>query len=227
MVGAISYSSISCNLLDETIKLCKSSGLGFNLKLDDVNKKLVLNVYNGADRSVNQLVNTPIVISKDRDNALTTEYTKDTTAFKTFVYITGMNDVTTTITLGSEMGLDRREVFLDLSSVSNTDASGTALTTEQYILMLQQSAWEQLKKMVISEMVFCTLNQLCDLVYGTDFKLGDIVTCKDSLVGFEIDLRLNGVTRAYSQEGNSISVDLGDTVPEIYDTIKILSKQNT
>ena len=199
--GTVTYSSKSPNLLDEIVSLCKSSGLGFNLALDDVNKKLTLKVVKGLNRTADQEVNTQVILSRDRGNILSSQYTKDTTNDKNFAFIEDSEGAETTYSKSATTGLDKKEVFLSLQTG------------------VLQEAKTQLSKLAVSELLDNVMNLRSNLVYGVDFSLGDVVTCMDSSLGFSTNLRVTGVTEAWGSQGYSISLTLGDEAPSLVDII--------
>lgn len=220
----ISYTSNNGNLLTEVGNICKASGLGFRLKVDDDLLKQTLEIYTGTDRTDSQVVVEPVILSRDRDNVLTVEYTKDTTNYATYVYIRGEGELQTYVTRGSETSLDRREIFLDLSSIPRT-VNDVTMSEPDYIKVLQQEAVNQLAKMVKSELLYNSINVLGNLKYSEDFFLGDLITCVDNTLGFSVDLRITGVTESWGNDGYSIALTLGEETPDLKDLMALNAMQ--
>lgn len=222
--GVISYTCNQGNLLGEITNICKASGLGFRLRVDDDLLKQVLELYTGTDRTDTQSEVEPVILSRDRDNVLTIEYTKDITNYVTYVYIRGEGELQTYVTRGSETSLDRREVFLDLSSTPRT-VNDVTLSEVDYIKVLQQEAVNQLAKMVKSELLYNSINIFSTLKYNEDFFLGDLITCVDNTLGFSVDLRITGVTESWGNDGYSIALTLGEETPDLKEIMSLNAMQ--
>lgn len=166
--------------------------------------------------------NAPLVFSRDRDNVLTTEYTKDITNEATFLYVQGADGVTTTLDLGNT-GLTRKEAFLDLSSIPR-NMDGVEIPLASYLAILKQQARAHLAKLIVSEMVENSIYTLSNFKYKKDYNLGDIVTCLDNKIGFSVDLRITEVTEVWDTNGYSLAITFGDNTPDLYDTIKLVAK---
>ena len=98
------------------------------------------------------------------------------------------------------------------------------VTESQYREVLLKKAKEYLKTFVVSESVVIEPYKLSNMVYGINYQLGDLVTARNKIYGFSVDLRLTGVTEIWDSKGYSIDINLGDNVPTLTNRIKLLSK---
>lgn len=98
------------------------------------------------------------------------------------------------------------------------------VTESQYREVLLKKAKEYLKTFVVSESVVIEPYKLSNMVYGINYQLGDLVTARNKIYGFSVDLRLTGVTEVWDSKGYSIDISLGDNVPTLTNRIKLLSK---
>nr|DAP13384.1 MAG TPA: hypothetical protein [Caudoviricetes sp.] len=98
------------------------------------------------------------------------------------------------------------------------------VSESQYREVLMKKAKEYLKTFVVSESVVIEPYKLSNMVYGINYQLGDLVTARNKIYGFSVDLRLTGVTEVWDSKGYSIDISLGDNVPTLTNRIKLLSK---
>ena len=218
---AIDYAGSNEQLLSEVQAICQASYIGFNVKADTDNKKLIFETYSGIDRTEDA----PLVFSRDRDTLISLEYEKNITNECNYIFIKGDGDVTTHIIAGDEekTGLALKERFLDLSSISRT-VDDTEIELETYKAMLQTSAMATMRQLVVNEMIDGEMYKLSNKKFGTDFFLGDIAIFVDEKMGLSVPLRISSVQQTWGAEGHTVVVSLGDDVPAIYETIKLVMK---
>lgn len=111
------------NLLDYTDSVLEEYGLGATVTIDESNYKLSYSVYKGIDRSANNSSNESVIFSKEFDNLADTTYSKDVATFKNAILIGGEGEGFErfySVIKGTQSGLERRETWLDASSVTKT-----------------------------------------------------------------------------------------------------------
>ena len=210
------------------VDLTETFGIGKEPTLDWCDTRIIWNnsvlQYRNETIQFIENPNEPLVFSRERDNVIFTEYSKDTTNQVTYVYIKGEGEVATFVSVGEESGIDRIERYLDLSHAIPRVVDGVEIPLSSYIAMLQTEARNQLEQLVISELIDIQLYLLGNLQYGKHFNLGDIVTCVDRKIGFSTDLRITGVNQVWDANGYSISLTLGTPAPTLISTIKLVAK---
>lgn len=197
-------------LLDYTEAVLKEYGIASTVKLS--NGKLQYIVYEGADRSAdNTDGNQPIVFSKEYDNLLSSEYTHDTTLEKNVALVGGEGEGIDRfcVLLGSQSGLERKEVFVDASSLGkkykdDADVEQT-YTDAVYTEMLKAHGRQVTAAMKSTE----DFNGAIDITngnwkYNEDVFLGDIVTVQDNEIGVFKNVRLGEVTEYQDQDGYAV-----------------------
>lgn len=114
------------NLLEYTDGVLQEYGLSSEVILDtdNVAKKLKYRVTKGTDRSVDNTAGLePVVFSTDYDNLSGTEYSYDTTTEKNTALIGGEGegkDRFYSLVAPNKTGLERRELWVDASSLNKT-----------------------------------------------------------------------------------------------------------
>lgn len=227
--GTINYNSVYTNLLTVTKNVLQTAELGFKIALDTENKVYRVNIYKGLNRSQNQQNNASVILSKSLDNVATSEYERNTKNYRNVLYIKGEGEFKTEITFGNYSGINRKEMFIDLTSTSRTLGDGTILDDIQYAELLQQQGVDNLKRAIKEELLYNSLNLQSRYKYKKHFDVGDVVTCSDPDLGFSIDVRIMGVTQSWDRlRGYSLYLDLGETkisIENMIDRIILTDRQ--
>lgn len=172
-------------------------------------------VYSGTDRSKdNTSGNKPIVFSQEFDNLTSSSYEHDTTNEKNAALIGGEGEGVNrfyTMVETSANDLQRREIFVDASSVSKTykddNDEEKTYTNEEYAAMLDTEAKQELSGLVEIE----TFDGVIDVtngnyVFNRDFSLGDIVTVQDNEIGKHINVRIREAIETQDEDGYAVEV---------------------
>jgi hypothetical protein len=169
--------SISAQLLGEKIadwleETCNSYGIGWDVILR--NEKYVFTIKKGTDRTYNQSEVPPVVFSPEFDNLISATYTEDFENYANTALIGGEGEGVQqrTAHIGTAVGLDRYEAYIDGGSVSS---NGDIITLEQYIELLKGYGTDQLNNKQMTEKVEGQITP--DGVYQVDrdYFLGDLV----------------------------------------------------
>lgn len=205
-------------LLEYTDAMLEEYGLGAFVGLDN-SLKLSYTIAEGADRSVdNTAGNEPVIFSQDFDNLVSSAHAYDESTHKNTALIGGEGEgeerFYAEVKNSAVTGLERREIFVDSSSVKRTykDENETeiTLTDAEYSAQLQTAGQQTLGGLQIVE----TFDGSLDLnnsafVYGRDFALGDIVTVQDVEIGLYINPRILEVTEVQDDSGYNIDAVYG------------------
>lgn len=201
------------NLLTYTDGVLEEYGIAAKCVLRDGVFKYT--VYGGTDRSANNAEgNAPVVFSTEYDNLTSSEYTYDDSTEKNVALIGGEGEGVKrfySLLAHSESGLQRREIFIDASSISKTykDESDVeqTYTDAQYKTMLDAKGKQDLAPLVVTE----TFDGVLDATngnykYGRDFALGDIVTVQNNRIGKYINVRIREALEYQDENGYTVEV---------------------
>lgn len=212
--GAAAQKQVSYqNLLSYTDRVLKEYEMASIVVLDTERAKLQYLVYEGADRSVtNGEGNAPIIFSKEFDNLTDSAYTYDTTAEKNTALIGGAGeDINRFYVLlaGGETGLDRRETWIDASTVNreydNESGEKATYSDSVYAEMLKTEAMQGMEEMKTVESFSGTIDITNgNYLYNRDFALGDVVTVQDNDIGKYVNVRILEVTEVQGENGYTI-----------------------
>ena len=201
------------NLLTYTDGVLEEYGLAAKCILQ--NGLFLYTVYNGIDRSTNNAVgNMPVIFSKEFDNLTYSGYTYDGTTEKNVALIGGEGEGIErfySLLENAESGLQRRELFIDASSISKkykdeNDVEQT-YTDAQYKTMLDAQGKQDIAPLVITETFDGTIDATnSNYIYGRDFALGDIVTVQNNSIGKYVNVRIREALEYQDQNGYAVEV---------------------
>lgn len=206
-------------LLDYSEQVLEEYGLGAKMWLDKERLLFRYKVYKGTDRSRDSGTDAPIVFSKEFDNLASTDYSLDSQGYKTFALIGGEGEGTDrkcAVADGNyKSGLDRRETFVDASSLASTytdeDETEHSYGTSEYRKMLEAQGRQSLAELVKVETFDGEIDMTNSLLaYGEDYGLGDIVTIEDKDLGKYINARILSVTEVQDENGYKIDIEYGN-----------------
>lgn len=201
------------NLLEYTDGVLEEYGMAATCILST--GKLQYVVYIGADRSTdNNDGNSPIVFSQEFDNLTASEYTYDVSNEKNVALIGGEGEGVNrfySLIEQTEAGLQRREIFIDASSISQKyqDEDGTeqSYSDADYKAMLDAQGKQELAPLVVIESFSGSIDVTNgNYIFGRDFALGDIVTIQDNRIGKYMNVRIREVTEVFDANGYAVDV---------------------
>lgn len=229
-IGKVIQQQISYKQVYEVCEsLCTTHEIGMRCLFDG--RTLKYDFYEGVDRTINQSLHPRIILSKDRSNLLKRTYEDANNDLKTTALIGGAGDGTERkfATIGTSFtGLSRREIFIDAREISGTrDVEGeqVPIPDGEYNALL--IAKGEQKKAEYTEFIGfdCELDVTRENTrYNEDFFLGDLITIKDDELGILMNSRVMQADEVFQEEGKSIYVTVGKSVPTLPQAIKRMVK---
>lgn len=201
------------NLLTYTDEVLKEYGLASVVVLDTERKKLQYIVYKGVDRSINNAENIDaVVFSQEFDNLSASAYAFDTTPEKNAALIGGEGEGVArfyALLAGTETDLQRREIFVDASSISKTyedeNEEEQAYTDAEYTALLKAQGRQDIAPLVTVESFAGTIDIINgNYVLNRDFSLGDIVSVQDNSIGVGVDVRILETIEVQDENGYTV-----------------------
>lgn len=192
------------NLFDVIKSICDVYGLGFRISLSD--SGFVFSLYNGKDRSYDQIVNPYVIFSPMYDNLISSNYLDSTKNLKTVTLVAGEGEGTARktkevpIDSGAGSGLSRREMYTDARDISSTDGEET-LTEAEYNSQLVERGKEKLTEYTrVTSAEGEADTHSTSFTYGEDYNVGDIVEVVNEY-GIETKARVIEFIRSESESG--------------------------
>lgn len=202
--------------------------LGYDILVNEKTGQYGFWLYKGKDlTSGNTAGNTPSIFSREFDNVAEQEYTESDEGKKNVVYVSGAADETGAVPLveidQGGKGLERDEVYLDMSSISRTYTENEVEVTipeEEYKKLLTAAGNDGLEDYGESLSFSSTINLSGNLKYGEDFNVGDRVTCIEKNWGVKIDVRITAISAAYQDGTKELEATLGESLPTLIQQIR-------
>ncbi|MET4560749.1 hypothetical protein ABIA69_001893 [Lysinibacillus parviboronicapiens] len=209
--------------------LCTTHDIGMRCLFDG--RTLKYDFYEGSDRTINQSLNPRIILSKHRSNLLKRTYEDADNDLKTTALIGGAGEgaARKMASIGTSFtGLNRREIFIDAREISDTrDSNGEQIPIpagEYYSLLVAKG---EEKKAEYTEFIGfdCELDVTKENTkYNEDFFLGDLITIKDDELDILMNSRVMQADEVFQENGKSIYVTVGKSVPTLPEAIKRMVK---
>ena len=222
------------NLLEYSDGLLQEYELGAEITLNEATNKLQYSVYKGEDRSAdNTDGNDPIVFSQEYDNLLESSYKVNTTTKKTSALVGGQGEGLErfySVIKGTESGLERREMWVDASSINkkykDEDDQEQEYTDAEYKAMLDAQGKQALSSAITEESYGGTIN-INGGIYrlNEDYFLGDIVTFQDNKLGKFANVRIVELSEVQDENGYNITPVFEFKLEDV-ELLQVLSTEN-
>lgn len=194
--------------LYETVStLCKTESLGFKITLSDSNE-MIFELYEGKNRSFDQIENPYVLFSPDFDNLVDSNFTDSNSNYKNVTLVAGEGQGIDRKTVAKSLenkeysGLERREIFSDASDISKTVTGGT-LSDSEYSEQLSQRGEETLIEYSAYQYFEGSIDSNRGYSYRKDFFVGDVIQIRNQY-GFEAKARI--LEAIISQDNSGFSI---------------------
>ena len=197
------------NLMRWIYTICEKIGGTANIRLNKITGEqyeMILELSEGADRSIMQEENPHIVFSDGYNNLLSFSYATDISEQKNFAYILGKG---TTYCNGNEPShLDRYEVYVDAKDMSDEeqiDGETKPIPEAKYIEMLKEKGKQSMVlPLTASESQIAV--QSTQFRYNTDYFVGDYVTVEHRRFGLRQNkIQLIGMIESFDRNGRNLT----------------------
>lgn len=232
--GVIDYTSeqyTNAQLAAETA--AKAAKLGIRMRTDARIGAHVFSVYEGRDLTAgNTAGNAPCIFSQEFDNIVEQEYTNSVENLKTTAFVGGEEKEGVARKVaevgGSAAGLAREEVFINATDIvqeyEDDDGTQVSLTDAEYLALLSARGAEELEQYAETLSFGSKINTFANLIYRTDYDLGDRVTCVNKRWGIRIDVRITEIAETYQNNVEEIDITFGESLPALLTQIRQITK---
>ena len=232
--GVINYTSeqyTNAQLAAETA--AKAAKLGIRMRTDARTGAHVFSVYEGRDLTAgNTAGNAPCIFSQEFDNIVEQEYTNSVENLKTTAFVGGEEKEGVARKVaevgGSAAGLACEEVFINATDIvqeyEDDDGTQVSLTDAEYLALLSARGAEELEQYAETLSFKSKINTFANLIYRTDYDLGDRVTCVNKRWGIRIDVRITEIAETYQNNVEEIDITFGESLPALLTQIRQITK---
>jgi len=199
------------NIYDVFRDLLHAYGFGLDVLYDFNNARLTLMILDKKDHSTYQSINTPLIFSSNFDNLKDGKYLFSTTNEKNTALLIGQKyeeddqyNVMYNFIENDISGLDRKETFIDVSSIARIDEeTQQEYGNRKYMAMLKDKGIEELSKMTIVNKYDGVINEIAGYQYLEDYNIGDICEIYDDFGKSNI-VYISEVVMSVSNNGQTI-----------------------
>lgn len=185
---AIATNQVGAELYEWLRELLKPYEMSFRIHYDYEQNRMTFTVYRGLDRTQEQDTNTWAIFSTSFENLSQFSYARNRKDYRNYAIV--MTDSGTRVDVDQTNGEPRRELFVSASDDLDTEA-------------LTQLGVSALAEYAMVETIGGEVQGNANLVYGTNYALGDRCNIEDSDLGVSASARLtqmmtvveNGATR--------------------------------
>jgi len=184
--------------------ICQYARMGYEIYADCTNAAWIMDVIEGADRSMSQSANAPVFFSIKEQNVSDYRYVQNAANYRNVAYCGGQGENETRLiqTVGQAAGLDRFETFIDCGNAAIADLLALG--------QIKLADFQSVKTLDLTALprVF---------VLGRDYFLGDTVTAYIADIGLTLDTRVESVTEIWERAaGYTAQARFGSKVPDIF-----------
>lgn len=206
-------------ILDVCETVLNARNLGQNVTFNLSTQTFQYNVFEGADRTINQSQNSAVVFSPNLNNLQSQSYTHSISNFANVVYVYGqIGDTTETVVVGEASGFNRYE-----TSTSGTLEQGSAvtLTKNNYKEVFTVIGENTLVTQAETKNLIGTIQLSSDFQLNIDFSLGDSVTYLNNEWGIQENVMIRELRLQYSTNGFIAQASLGYPLPTLEDKLGV------
>ena len=204
------------NFGEFTSEMCKTGGFGYRIVQDKDTVRMMLEVYNGTDRSMEQDENNPVIFSAAFGNLGSTVYRDDRRTYYNVGYAAGEGEGKNRMVeempvwgttwkppfYAKAMGVTRREMFVDAKSISSK-SDGINGDMSKYSKLLMSTAQSAVESCVEEISFTGTALPGGQFRYRRDYFLGDKVTVQNEF-GINGTAVVTEVTEVIDESGTQI-----------------------
>lgn len=230
-----SYQKTGGEVYDALYALALESDIGFSVLFRPREQKLIFEVVEGRDLTLEQTTNDPVIFSTELEDILSSSYYSNNQDMKSVALIAGEGEGTerTQVITGnnSTTGFERRELYVDARDLQSTsiDSEGnqTSLSPEEYRQVLTQRGDEKLSECKVVDTFEAQIRVFGDVQYefGKDYRKGDMITVRDKNLDVMISARITEVEECYDEE-YALVLTFGYSYPTIMEKIKRSTASN-
>lgn len=233
----ISLQKTGDEVYDAITDVSSSADLGYNLLFKPQIKKIIFEVVEGVDRTVQATTaegSEVVEFSTDLEDILSSSYYSNNQDEKNVAFVQGEGEGADRVSMVSGdnklIGFDRKELYVDARDLQSngTDENGNAieLTPNQYKQVLWNRGNDKLSECITTETFEAKIRVLGNVQYkfNKDYFKGDKVTIRDNQLGIMISARITEVEEDFGEEYNLV-LTFGYSYPTILQKIQKIKRK--
>jgi hypothetical protein len=196
------------NLMDAVTGLCEAADAGIKAVFNPTNGIFTVTLYKG--------VASQAVFSWEYENLTSQTFTKSGADYANVALVGGEGEGVERVfaVYGESEGSERREVFVDAKSLRSEDFG------DEYTAALLFQGQSKLSELAMAQSFDASVNPHGNLVYGTDFDLGQTVKVVSKKWGVTLTTRITEIEESYDSTGQSLDITFGKGVLTLSQKLK-------
>ena len=212
------------NLSDKLYDIGNTVGISHRVRFDYLTGELIFEVWSGKDRRDSQRENSWAIFSNSFYNIRNVVYNRSSVNYRNFAYVAGAGEGNDRVVVEVDLrepGEKRKEIYVDARDLQQQDENGNTIPLATYKAQLVQRGKEKLAEYRKVETVNSGVDSLANLVYKTDYDLGDYCTYINTEIGIATDKRITEIMEVYEGGSMELTVTFGtDEVSSVQQLIK-------
>lgn len=227
--GKVTYQKTGGEVYDALTSLAGGLDLGFNILFRPKEKKLIFEVIEGIDRTVEQTENDSVEFSTDLEDLFSSSYYSNDQDKKSVALVQGEGKGASRKSAVSgdntTKGLGRRELYVDARDLQKSsmdeDGQEIVLSDSEYDKVLTQRGDDKLAENKVTETFEAQIRVFGDVQYefGVDYQKGDKVTVRDNQLNVVVSARITEVEEDFDDE-YALILTFGYSYPTIMQKVK-------
>lgn len=211
--SSITLQNTGDHVADRLYDMLKTQEMSQRLVFDYLENTLTYEIWKGLDRRDTQTENSWAIFSDSFRNIRNAQYDRDESDCKNVAYVAGEGEGTARKVVEVDVRTDpleeRRELFVDARDLQQ-HSDNVNYTDAQYQNLLYQRGLEKLADYAPVEKVDSDVDPAANLIYGTDYDLGDLCTYRYSDVNIECSKRITEIQEVVEGSKQTLSVIFGN-----------------
>lgn len=171
-------------LYKAVLDICIAAEIGLDMRQNETGDGLVLSVFKGADRSLEQSELPFVLFSPMLENISSSEYAISHVKYANVaaVYGEGEGSARKSVVVGETdvSGLDRSEMYVDARDIRSKNSDDSVIPADVYLKHLRQRGDKKLAEVSSYEAFDAEISPYNMYVYGVDYYLGDLVQIENA-----------------------------------------------
>jgi hypothetical protein len=199
------------NLSQTLYELTRTHQIGWDIRLDPLQRKLVFFTYEPSDKTATQTAGPQVIFSEDYENIRSSTYERNQRFKQSVVLVGGQGegDERILVEVGSDEGSPRVEAFVNAKDL-RWEAE---MSESEYLDALIQRGWQAIEPEVEYLEASVVLNGSVRL--HDDFDLGDIVTIQQSRWNKTIEAQVSEISEVWDEQGITIQPIFGQSLSRV------------
>ena len=206
--GIAALDTLGEPLGDVTFALLRQQGLSQRIRMDDTTGALSYEVWQGIDRTQQQLSHPYAVFSQGFGTVDGLTLTQDSSDYRNFI-IAAYADTTMALDCRTDLTEPVRSLYLD-TGLTLTDGQAEA----DLLAAVRTRALTELARHPYQQSLNADTLQN-NLFYRTDYDLGDLCDVRDDRLNLSFEARILEVNEVWKENAHTVTLEFGDESPTV------------